>query len=252
MPTLESLIKDRIISKEKQYDKNGSCKCIRFICHCPTEGCNGTVTIEKHAHIDNKCRSCSVAGRVKVRTNIYIISTALLNEVHFDDAKRFASLFIKEEVSLDRKHYRYVLKCPNDGCCNTITIRHNYTPKPCRSCCRQKRPYERTYNHGKKERSWIKNNGVAIKWLISYEEFAFLCEIKNCHYCNKLLYRAKYKAEEGTNSILLDRKDSNKDYSVDNCVPCCPECNFTKNEHISYDEMVLIMKYRGLWIDKNA
>jgi len=53
--------------------------------------------------------------------------------------------------------------------------------------------------------------------------------------CVVVIPRAEYKSEDGSTTLRLDRKDSDKDYTLDNCVPCCPECNFTKNERIYYE-----------------
>ena len=52
----------------------------------------------------------------------------------------------------------------------------------------------------------------------------------NCHYCN-------YMAERGFNGI--DRRDSTKGYTIDNCVSCCEMCNYMKG---SLDEIVFIKR----------
>lgn len=248
---LKDLLGDRIISEQPKFDKHGQQKCIKFTCKCPMKGCPNTTKVEKHKHINNLCRSCATIGRVKVRNNEYRVSTTNIDMVHFDDVKRFRQLFIREEVCEYNKHFRYVLKCPNPECEREIKIRHHHEPKPCNSCCRKLRPYERKYNCAIKRRTFQKSNGVTVTWLLSYEQYEMLCNIDRCHYCNSSLNRAKFKAEEGTTGILLDRIDSNGNYEIGNVVPCCAHCNFTKNEHISYDEMVLIMKHRGLWTDKD-
>lgn len=38
----------------------------------------------------------------------------------------------------------------------------------------------------------------------------------------------------------LDRVDNNKGHTKENCVPCCKECNITKNNYFSYEEMLVI------------
>src|SRR4029077_519727 len=51
--------------------------------------------------------------------------------------------------------------------------------------------------------------------LISLDEYANLANLP-CHYCGGKL------PEFGSG---IDRKDSSKDYTADNCVSCCSTCN---------------------------
>jgi predicted RNA-binding Zn-ribbon protein involved in translation (DUF1610 family) len=46
--------------------------------------------------------------------------------------------------------------------------------------------------------------------------------LENCYYCNSSEF------------IGIDRIDSSKDYSINNCVPCCKYCNLMKN-NLQYD-----------------
>ncbi len=39
----------------------------------------------------------------------------------------------------------------------------------------------------------------------------------------------------------IDRKDNSKGYTIENCVPCCPECNFCKGS-LSKDEFLKLVK----------
>lgn len=54
----------------------------------------------------------------------------------------------------------------------------------------------------------------------------------DCHYCGQHIE---------TLGSSLDRKDSDKGYTLDNVVPCCGDCNKVKNDVLSYDEMVYLM-----------
>lgn len=220
-----------------------------IICKCPTEGCTETIKIARERDLRHKCKSCSAISRLRGENREYKIYTTDIQKSHLPISKKYKEIFLREEVSLDGKAYVAVFKCPKENCQKEIRLRNREKIRECHSCCRKALPYERTYNQIKSRRR-EKSNGHSIQWLLTFEDFVSLCEIPNCHYCNSLLNRAKYKAEEGSTASMLDRKDSNKDYTLDNVVPCCPTCNFTKNEHISYDEMVLIMKHRGLWIEK--
>ncbi len=67
---------------------------------------------------------------------------------------------------------------------------------------------------------------------MSFEEFLTFVEKKTCHYCGDALMWAEFSiTKKGTyRGYNLDRVDSNRGYSKDNCVACCPECN-----HIKWD-----------------
>jgi hypothetical protein len=54
-------------------------------------------------------------------------------------------------------------------------------------------------------------------------EFKFFNESlnKSCFYCGKTPARG------------MDRVDSNKGYSIENCVPCCKQCNYGKRSETS-------------------
>lgn len=56
-----------------------------------------------------------------------------------------------------------------------------------------------------------------IKMLLSFEEFSYLIN-SSCSYCGK------------DNCRGVDRIDSGISYTVQNTVPCCPDCNEMKND----------------------
>lgn len=66
---------------------------------------------------------------------------------------------------------------------------------------------------------------------LTYEDYLTFT-ILNCHYCNATLnwnpYTSTGRAGYGRNLINIDRKNSFGDYTLDNCVPCCPNCNRRK------------------------
>lgn len=68
-----------------------------------------------------------------------------------------------------------------------------------------------------------------IKWMLSYEEFMEFWQ-KPCNYCGSLI-----------DTIGIDRIDSLKDYSLDNIVPCCYQCNIMKLDYIQ-DEFLQKIK----------
>jgi hypothetical protein len=233
-----------------------------YICNCPNEGCEGTVRVAKPRDLDSKCKKCAIENRQIGNRLTWELYTNVISEAKVPLALANPHLFIREEIASSFKNKmpyklrKAILKCPTLDCINTVTIKYRDTRdiqdikcKKCSDIEKRKRPYERTYN---RSIYGVTLRNKKIKWLMSYEEFAYLCKIPNCHYCNQPLNRAEYAADDGLDSLLLDRKDSNKDYSLDNCVPCCPKCNFTKNDRVSYDEMVLVMKHRGCWIENEG
>lgn len=266
---IEQLIKERnltivdfkefVISRKDRMGKTE--KSFSFVCKCPTKDCTNTFSIARKRDLDRTCRSCSVRGTLKadkISQNWYVFTTDWTKS-SLPLAKANSNLFIREEHTKNKANgtaKRIILRCSTPDCNGEISTNRIMAQKllrdKCNRCAQKSRPYERTYNIAQK-RMHVRFPDGDIKWLLSYEEFASLCEIPNCHYCNRLLNRAKHrtmeKQSQHTLACLIDRKDSNKDYTLDNCVPCCPDCNFTKHEHISYDEMILIMKYRGLWVE---
>lgn len=105
-----------------------------------------------------------------------------------------------------------------------------------RALKRRLRPFEYKYNRLVREN---KDRQIVD---ITYEEYLTFTG-KECHYCNAELnwdeYTDKYK---GNNCYAynLDRKDSNKHYTKDNCVPCCYRCNKGKFNNFSYEEWVIM------------
>lgn len=67
--------------------------------------------------------------------------------------------------------------------------------------------------------------------------------ISNCHYCNnepKSTITAKNSYMSFTYNGI-DRKDNNIGYEIDNCVPCCKECNFLKR-NLNYSDFLKKIK----------
>ena len=87
------------------------------------------------------------------------------------------------------------------------------------------------------------------KWdfSLSKEEFKYLI-FSNCHYCNQepnkcKLDRVKGKREreESFLSNGIDRIDSDKGYVLENCLPCCEDCNKAKR-NLSYEQFLDLVK----------
>ena len=230
-----------------------------FVCKCPTEGCPNTFSIARLRDLNRTCRSCCLKGAKKEdkQTQVWSVFTTDASQSKLPLVRANPELFLREERTNNGIIKRVILKCSTPNCSGEISTNpigsKEVKRNKCTRCAQRSRPYERAYNIAQK-RMKVRFPDGDIKWLLSYEEFFSLCEMPNCHYCDTPLNRAKHRTEKEelprhALACLLDRKDSNKDYTLENCVPCCAECNFTKHERISYDEMVLIMKHRALCVD---
>lgn len=85
-----------------------------------------------------------------------------------------------------------------------------------------------------------KNRDILFK--LTKIEFENLI-IKNCHYCNSppsqfFQYKNCYG---GYICNGIDRIDSKKEYTVENCVPCCTTCNYMKR-NLSYEDFIYHIK----------
>lgn len=246
--TLRELLKDLIVDEKKVYRKDGSWCSTIFTIKCKNIDCDNLVKIEKRKDLDRLCKSCSSKKSFKNGHKKAIWTTCTIEDLDDKYVKFFKSLkpyILKMEKCESYSRFRFLIKCSNCGK-KFKSSDLNKTEPICSGCVKKKRPYERTFNkHSRKVRK--RSDGFVIEWKLSYEEFAELCDIKLCHYCGNDLKRAKYRSDEGSTSILLDRKNSDDHYTSQNCVPCCPRCNDMKGQHLSYSEMLMIAKSRG-WI----
>lgn len=105
--------------------------------------------------------------------------------------------------------------------CNKVDDENNFTNQKCLKCYENYRKAEQNRNKPEpinKVLAYIKKSATNrnINWNITDDECKKMCN-DNCYYCNKLI---------GFNGI--DRIDSSKDYSINNCVSCCKICNYMK------------------------
>jgi hypothetical protein len=70
-----------------------------------------------------------------------------------------------------------------------------------------------------------------ISLLLTYEEYVSIVQDKLCYYCDGVL--PLYGAG-------LDRLDNNKDYQLDNVVPCCSDCNSIRGDRLTVKEMIAV------------
>lgn len=78
------------------------------------------------------------------------------------------------------------------------------------------------------------------KCFLTVEDLKLLIVNKKCFYCGGMNKRCIRENVYNINGI--DRIDSNGDYSIDNVVPCCKNCNYAKNSLTQKDFLQHINK----------
>lgn len=111
---------------------------------------------------------------------------------------------------------------------------------------------ERVYNYYKfRILQFNENPNKKYKeFLLTQEEFSKLIR-SDCHYCgappsldniwNKSAKRITQNEDTAFNGV--DRVDSDKGYTIDNCVPCCKTCNRMKwdlSEDVFYEKIAVL------------
>lgn len=136
-----------------------------------------------------------------------------------------------------------IFLCPD---CNTefAVIANNAKRKKtnkCNQCSKKvigsntrKLPFEGLYNI-------ISKKSIKYGEVFKYEEFLKFTSLPECIYCGKNVKWRPHRNKQSA-AINLDRKDSNRGYTTDNCVVCCGECNLVKNNILTHDEMLVAMK----------
>lgn len=71
-----------------------------------------------------------------------------------------------------------------------------------------------------------------VLWTLTKEEFKLIIS-KPCYYCGHELPKT---------GVGLDQIVASRGYTVENVVPCCTQCNQSKNSYFTLDEMLLIGK----------
>lgn len=174
---------------------------------------------------------------------------------------KFGRLLIIEKINKKTINYHYYYKCLCDCGKEKIVLDQNLRSKKARSCgCLQlervsKDPgeitinrLERQYKAGAIDRDLLYN--------LTKEEFKQITS-KSCHYCNSSPKKVSFYSESKIGisisektyerSVILfngiDRVDSDIGYILNNCVPCCTQCNimkhdYTKNEFLEQIEKI--------------
>lgn len=108
----------------------------------------------------------------------------------------------------------------------------------CRHCKNHLEPHRATFNllAGSASRRGFE--------CMSFEEFKIFTEAHECFYCGESLAWPKHDVAKNGQGYNLDRKDNSKGYTFENCVPCCWNCNLTKGNRLTFQEMVAVGSMR--------
>lgn len=128
------------------------------------------------------------------------------------------------------------------GRCSHCALSHHYVE-----------PFRTTYTGIRNNvNSNNKRKNKDRKLDITFEEFVEFTKMPDCHYCGIALEWAPYP-KRGRGRSNLDRKQHDLNYSIDNIVVCCPECNYMKAAFYTYEEFckmrLVLNQIRGLTLD---
>lgn len=115
-------------------------------------------------------------------------------------------------------------------------------PGICRKCSwsggapKRLRPFECAYKVliSSADRKGINNS-------ISYDDFITIISDPFCHYCKASL-TWDVSSDKSRSKYLLDRKNNNEGYDLENVVPCCTRCNYMKGNKFTHEEFIVIGK----------
>jgi len=223
-------------------------------CDCGKEGFYRGSSLIKG--ISKSCIKCSS----KLRQRIVIKKGDVFNrlEVLSED-------FIMKPKGKKSKVRNYQCKC-ECGDINYYNISHlnSGRSRECKHCAYKRRPQstmkysniERLYNLSIISRLKSLGKDRNIQNFLTIEQFENIIS-KNCYYCGNFPRKIDYLTGNNrivrNNEILyangIDRINSDGDYHIDNCVPCCKQCNvmkmnFTQTEF--YEKIKQIIKHLKL------
>ncbi len=153
----------------------------------------------------------------------------------------------EEETKKNPRHTKYFVQCKKCGeifSRRASVIRKSLESIQCSNC--RKLRHNKPLNVIKyKEYCYYRSGAKArnLEWDLNEEQFANLIN-KNCFYCGEqpskrqtISYKDKYELVNG-----IDRLDSSKGYTINNCVPCCSKCNIMKSNFKKEDFLQHISK----------
>lgn len=132
------------------------------------------------------------------------------------------------------KHKYYFIQCKK---CGTIfsrrssIIKENLNTIQCSNC--RKNRFGKPLNVIEYKLYCYYRSGAKVRnieWNLSEEDVKKLIK-GNCYYCGEKPSKSQSVSYKDTYELVngIDRVDSDKFYTIENCVSCCPTCNLMKN-----------------------
>ena len=176
------------------------------------------------------------------------------NEVLKIENENFKVLSIDEEGTKENtRHTKYFVQCKK---CREVfsrrasVIRTSLNSIQCSNCRRNRNGKSLNaiqykaycfYRTGAKKRD--------LEWNLTESQFKTLIQ-GNCDYCNTKPSRRQSVSYKETFELVngIDRVDSSKGYTIDNCVSCCTYCNRMKTDmHINDFKMHISKIYNNIF-----
>lgn len=158
------------------------------------------------------------------------------NEVLKIENENFKVLSIDEEgTKKNTRHTRYFVQCKKCGKVfsrRASVIRTSLNSIQC-SNCRRNRNGKSLNTLQYKAYCYYKSSAIKrdLEWNLSEEQFKKLIQ-GNCKYCNNTPSKKQTVSYKDTFELIngIDRINSSKGYTIENCVSCCTRCNIMKSD----------------------
>lgn len=240
------LLKGKILNS--YYDENGylsvtlnknNKRKIRYLCRIVGEN-----------FLENYCKSENIIHLDKNKKNNFYKNLIISSDSHNDLInKKFGKLTVIKIVNREeRKLLKNLIttKINDTSClcvcdCGKELVMSVFDVKNKRKSCgcsaHDKIGIPRKLHHYPISKVYIRYIHSAkrrkIEFSLTKEQFAYLIS-KNCCYCNSTPSKiSKNQCMPEIDYIYwngIDRLDSSKGYILNNCVPCCMNCNYAKGE----------------------
>ena len=224
-----------ILVKMKKYGGNN-----HYYAKCEHPGCSGSYNLTMTREAGFRRKRCGKHSRLVMvaghTTNVVILAEYASRVVWMPHKYRKTGGLVP------------YIRCAARGCNSLSIFKPSVTIYHCTehgSTHKRLRPYEALY------RSWLvvqarrnKNRSKPLNNSLTFLQFARICKTQAaCHYCKTVVQRPMHNVTRSGQkfySTYLDRVDATKGYSASNVVTCCASCNFSKNNFISYEEMLVL------------
>lgn len=171
------------------------------------------------------CKNCKELKKFLDYVNQEIGNYSILKFLRIEGDERFYEVMCKNCGDISEKKLTTIQSSKNNkstSCSHCKYLKRSETHKPTlqavKNCVRS------SYISGAKGRN--------LSFDLTNEQFEELIQ-QDCYYCGS--FPTEYKMDKRfnkTNEIFkrngIDRKDSDLNYTINNCVPCCHTCNLMK------------------------